>query len=98
MQDNARAHTARNTISFFNENSIKLLTWPPYNPDLNIIEEVWSIISEKVYNRPQYRCKNDLWWAIEKTTSGISKDNVGKLFNAIPDLICQCIKNDGNIV
>ena len=38
MQDNARPHTAKNTIKYFDDNFIKLLEWPPYSPDLNIME------------------------------------------------------------
>ena len=98
MQDNARAHTAKNTIKFFEEKSVKLLKWPPYSPDLNIMENIWAIISETVYNGPQYRCKDDLFNAIQNATSMITQDTIMKLYDDIPNRICSCIRLNGNII
>ena len=40
QQDNAPVHTARIIKSWFHAEHIEVLTWPPYSPDLNIIENV----------------------------------------------------------
>jgi hypothetical protein len=48
QQDNAPCHKARATINFINEQSIDLLPWPPYSPDLNPIENLWGIIKMKI--------------------------------------------------
>lgn len=49
LHDNAPAHRARKTHSFFEKKGIKVVpNWPPYSPDINCIENAWSVIKAKV--------------------------------------------------
>ena len=48
MQDNARIHTAKLVKEWFAENGIEALQWPPQSPDLNPIENAWSMPKIKV--------------------------------------------------
>lgn len=45
MQDNSPIHTSNIVMEYFSEHPIQLIDWPPYSPDLNPIENVWSIIT-----------------------------------------------------
>ncbi|KAL4487881.1 hypothetical protein ABPG72_022741 [Tetrahymena utriculariae] len=38
LQDGAKCHTSKSTMSFFNEQQIQYIQNPPYSPDLNCIE------------------------------------------------------------
>lgn len=68
MQDNAPSHAARYTISFlakFGFKGEKLMIWPPASPDLNPIENYWSILKRVIYSGgQQYNSKDELWHGI----------------------------------
>jgi transposase len=70
MQDNAPCHTAKKVKSFFEEENLSVMDWPPQSPDLNPIENVWKLIGERAHARnPQnteelWRILQEEWGAI----------------------------------
>lgn len=48
LQDNARPHTARRTISYFREGDVNIMPWPPRFPYLNPIEHLWDLMRRRL--------------------------------------------------
>lgn len=55
QQDNSPVHTSRESCRFVQSLGFRMiLIWPPYSPDLNIIENIWAIVeSMRPNERPQ---------------------------------------------
>ena len=49
---NAPAHNSILSKTWFSENGLEILeNWPPNSPDINIIENVWSLLKKRVFQR-----------------------------------------------
>lgn len=86
QQDNAPIHVARTTLDDFKQRGIHLFdNWPAKSPDMNIIENVWSILAREVYkNGRQCSSKIELKEAIEVAWLKISQDQIKSLYDSIP--------------
>ena len=49
QQDNARIHTAADTMAWFEENNVEVMEWPACSPDLNPIEHCWQRLKDKMH-------------------------------------------------
>jgi transposase len=48
VMDNDPKHTSKKTAAFFEQNNVPNTFLPPKSPDLNIIENVWSMLDQRV--------------------------------------------------
>ncbi|GFV70287.1 transposable element Tcb1 transposase [Trichonephila clavipes] len=48
QHDNARPHMARIVQRFFVNHQIELLLWPARSPDFSLIENMWSMVAQRL--------------------------------------------------
>ena len=48
QQDNDPKHTSKVVQAWMHNNGVSCLEWPPYSPDLNPIEQVWTDVKRRV--------------------------------------------------
>jgi hypothetical protein len=99
MHDNALSNAAKATTQFLHSLALvneTLMVWPPNSPDLNPIENLWSIIKRHVYgNGRQYSSKDDLWMVIKESAATIPKSTIEKLTDSVNDRLFEDIKRHG---
>ena len=59
QQDNAPPHKAKKISLLFEQNGLSVMQWPPYSPDANCIENIWSLLKNKVRVRGS-KCLEEL--------------------------------------
>lgn len=102
MHDNAPSHAARLTTNYvksiFAKNG-KIMQWPACSPDLNPIENFWSILKRKLYSGgKQFTSKNQLWDAILTAANDISSDEIKTLTSSMDRRLISVIANHGGYV
>ena len=96
-QDGATPHTSKETKEFLAENNIQILQWPPNSPDINPVENVWTILKDFVEKRnPQ--TKEELIAIIQESQQKIGYDVREKLMNSVSRRLALCFENEGNLV
>lgn len=99
QQDNASIHVSKETCEWFRRKNIKQLDWPACSPDLNPIENLWGILTRRIYgNNKQYDTVDELKTAILREWENINKDLLKKLVDSMPDRLFECIKANGSFV
>lgn len=96
QQDNASCHTAKSTRTWFENKRITVLGWPANSPDLNVIEEVWHKMKQKLRNSPQ-RTKESLKAKIEEIWESFSVEECAQLVNSMPKRVKAVIKAKGDV-
>ena len=102
MHDNAPSHAASLTTEYLHSVFArygKIMQWPTCSPDLNPIENLWSILKRKLYSGGrQYTSKDDLWSAVLTAAKDISADDIESLTSSIDQRLVSLIHKNGSYV
>ena len=85
MQDKSSSHTAKIIRRWGDENEVNLMKWPSNSPDLNIIENVWAYVQDRLYDvREQLNSPEDTWQKALEIWTNIPLSYIQDLYNDLP--------------
>lgn len=95
MQDGAPCHKSKSTLDFLDGRNICVLAdWPAQSPDLNIIENLWSILKARIRKRIITNI-DQLWECAQQEFYAIDNKIIIDLFESIPRRLQRIISNKG---
>jgi transposase len=94
QQDNDSKHTSGVTRAFLDANRVSLLPWPAQSPDLNPIENLWSILDSKVKDRHP-KDENDLFNILQTAWNELDPHILQNLIESMPNRCEEVIKLKG---
>ena len=97
MHDNAPCHRARIVENWLEQNGIRTLDHPAQSPDLNPIENLWSICKQKLYGRKKgYNSKEEAFDAFTDIFNNeIKETTCQKLVKSLVKIISAVWKSNG---
>lgn len=101
LYDNDPRHKAQVTIQWLNDNLVRRrIDFPPYSPDLNVIENLWPIFLQFIDRHPQ-QTQSQLEEAVVSAWNEMRKDERVKeickrLARSMPSRLTEVIENKGH--
>lgn len=101
QQDNNPTHVSLTSLDRFITARVNLLDWPSRSPNLNPIENAWSMLSDIVYDGRQYNSKEEIWAAIDRAVTFLNterKDALNSLLRSMLKRLLKCIERKGDLI
>jgi len=94
-QEGGGVHKAIMTAERYQDNNIHCLRLPPQSPDLNLIENCWSFLRDKLYEKnTTLKTKDDVWKEACEIWYKIMKNSLSKLYNSMPSRLQEVIDKE----
>lgn len=100
-QDNSSIHTSKKVTNFLKTERVKVLQWPSKSPDINLIENIWKILSDEVYSGIQPRNIHQLEEIIFKSVNNINQNKREIIINLYQDFrrrLTKILLSKGEII
>jgi hypothetical protein len=97
QQAGATAHTSSGTQEFLRKTFAHFLKkgkWPANNPDLNVIENLWGIINDRVWAADPQGI-DELRQLIHRTWNALEPELLQNLVDSMRERLQQCIERKG---
>ncbi|GFX31620.1 transposable element Tcb1 transposase [Trichonephila clavipes] len=97
QEDNAQPHVARIVQRFFVNHQIELLPWPSRSPDLSPIENMWSMVAQRLTQITSPAATPDqLWQRVEDGWSAVPQEHIQSLSESMPRPAAAVISSNGS--
>ncbi|GFW23871.1 transposable element Tcb1 transposase [Trichonephila clavipes] len=84
------------SFTFFVNHQIELLPWPAHSPDLSPIENMWSMVAQRLTQIiPPAATPDQLWQRVEAAWSAVPQEHIQSLFESMPRRVAALISNYG---
>ena len=95
QQHNTPAHNSILTKTCFSENGLEILeNLPPNSPDINIIENIRSLLKKRVFQRHPKNME-ELWAFCQEEFERIPLEYIQNLYRSIPDGLNKIVQCNG---
>lgn len=104
IHDNAKWSNSNYARNYFRTNDLdRFLEFiPAYSPDINIIENLWKILKDRVrklmFIEGQVRNREDYLDLVTHTWNSIELDIVSNLYNSLPKRMSEIVKSEGQLI
>ena len=97
MQDGATCHySTYSRRKFFEKQGFQPIKWPPQSPDLNPIENLWSILKEGLWRRrSEIKNEKDTWKIAQELWSKIPEELVKKIYRSLSERCTKIVQAEG---
>lgn len=89
MHDNVSFHRTECIEQYFEQNGVQKMRWPPQSPDLNPIENLWALISQKlnlmIDTYGNAKTPTELFERVVDCAGEISPETFNNLYTSLPN-------------
>ena len=100
QQDNCSIHVSKFIKEWMVKVNMTTLEWPARSPDLNLIENVWEMLAQLVYDGPEITKEAQLWERIlgaKKQLIETRRDVIVHMFDHYEERLIKVIEKKGDI-
>lgn len=100
QQDNAPVHRSKLIQNFVSEHNIKVIQWPPRSPDLNIVENIWKMLSDHIYVGNQFSNISELRVTITNSIHYFNETrraDIISLYEKFRHRLTHVLRSNGNL-
>lgn len=85
QQDHDPKHKSKFVTNWLHYNDVKTLRWAPFSPDMNIIENAWDQLDDKIRARkPLPSNCEELWEALQEEWANLDMSYIDNLYDSLP--------------
>jgi len=99
QQDNSRIHTARIVKNWMASANFPVIEWPARSPDLNIMENIWKMLEDIIYDRSPIISLSDLKQEVQNgffLLNSSKRGTIIHLYETFRKRLIKVIENNGN--